>query len=253
MSVEIIDEIIKDVLSTQNLEHLGLKDIRIGLRYTIVELTNGSSGIAFSYANEIFVEDPEVKPGEFTKVPLVSILNNIADKTISSVLKTATVNALVNTNEVEGIPKDLLEVIKFSKEDRVCMIGAIHPFIQKIEKTVKELFIFERFRPPHTNYLPDWAAPYYLENADVVLFTGASIVNKTFDILVKYAKNAREIAVVGPSTPLYPKPFKKRGVTLLGGIVITNTELAKKIISEAGGTHHLKKTYRKVVLKVDEA
>lgn len=255
MPTDIISEILSDIRKKLNFDKIMLRDIRIGLRYTIVELTGGFSGIAFSYANEIFVENSPMTPGSMIGSPLSKILHDKSNEktTIESVIKTAIINALTNTNEVKGISRDLLEVIKFKKDDIVCMIGAIHPFIQKIEKQVKELLIFERNRESHTRYLPDWAAPYYLENADVILFTGASLINKTFDMLVKYAKNAREIVVVGPSTPLYPAPFKKRKVTLLGGIVITDVELAKRIISEAGGTHHLKPAYRKVVLRVEDS
>ncbi|MCD6515107.1 MAG: DUF364 domain-containing protein, partial [Candidatus Odinarchaeota archaeon] len=246
----VIDEIIEALSHRYDFKKIRIKDLRIGLRYTCVELSNGLCGLSFSYTNELFVENPPYTPGFITLLTLEDFFNQKRYTTTYAVIENAIVNALTNTKEVKGVEADIMDIVEINQNDRVCLVGAIGPIIKALEGKVQELLVFERDRHPHSKLYPDWAASEYLRKADVIFFTGASLINRTFDDLINYAKNAREVIVVGPSTPLYPDAFKKRGVTVIGGIVITDNELAKRIVSEGGGTHHLKPSFKKVTLRI---
>ena len=247
----VLEELKQEIIKNESLSTLRLLDVRFGLRYSAVMVENGNCGVAFSYSSEMFVEDPPIKPGLISsKTTVNDILSLPSDMFFTNVLQTATINALSDISSYDVLEKDVMDVVKITKDDTVSMIGAIHPFIERIKKKSKALYVFERWRSPHTTLYPDWAAPDILEKSDVILFTGASIINKSFDILIKYAKAASEIVVVGPSTPLYPSVFKKRGVTLIGGIIVHNPTEALKIVSEAGGTRHLSVAYRKVAISL---
>jgi len=249
-SETVLGELKNKILKDSSLYSQKLTDIRFGLRYSAVLLESGKCGIAFSYGSELFVEDPPIKPGKMSDKAVKNVLSLPSDTFFTNVLQVATINALADVSSYETQQKDILDVLRINKEDIVSMIGAIHPFIERIKKNAKALYIFERWRNPHTTLYPDWAAPDILEQSDIVLFTGASVINKSFDVLINYVKSAREIVVVGPSTPLYPDTFKKRGVTLIGGIIITNPADALKIVSEAGGTRHLSVAYQKVAISL---
>lgn len=236
----------------KNPPKLQVEDLRIGLRYTGAKLSDGSGGIAFSYISDLFVEKNIFLPRVFNEIPIHEILKAIIDskRTFTSVIGTAVINAISNSRQLKYEHGDIFDFLDLKKTDFAIMIGDIHPLVPKVKDMVKKLLVFERARAPHTPLLPDWMAPKYLIKADVVLFTGASVINRTFDQLIPYAKNARIIAVVGPSTPLYPDFYKTRGVTYIAGVRITNSDRMLDIISAGGGTHDLSKVTEKVVIEV---
>ena len=246
----ILEELKGKILKSPSLAELRLLDIRFGLRYSAVMLENKKCGVAFSYSTELFVEDSLIKPGEISNKAVKEILSLPSNTYFANILQTATINALADISMYNTLEKDVLDILEIDKNDTVSMIGAIHPFIERIKKKAKALYIFERWRSPHTFLYPDWAAPDILEESDIVLFTGASVINKSFDVLINYTKSARELVVVGPSTPLYPEEFRRRGITLIGGIIIKRPLDALKIVSEAGGTRHLSTTYQKVAISL---
>ena len=86
-----------------------------------------------------------------------------------------------------------------------------------------------------------------LPTAEVVIITATSIINNTIDNLLDLCKNARTVAILGPSTPLTPI-FSKHGVHLLGGMVVQDPERCMKIISQGGGAQYLHSVCRKVVV-----
>lgn len=114
---------------------------------------------------------------------------------------------------------DFIDELDVGEDDAVGMVGYFGPFIPKLKKICKKLYIFERgMRKPET--LPDTAAEYILPEVDVAILTGSAIVNKSLEHLLELAKNAREIGVVGPSTSFIPDPLFKRGATIVGGIEV---------------------------------
>ncbi len=85
--------------------------------------------------------------------------------------------------------------------------------------------------------------------ADVVLITGTSLVNDTLDDLLALAKPAARVAMVGPTVGLFPDPYLRRGVTILGGIRITEPDAFLDVLAEGGGAHDfLGRSAQKVVL-----
>ncbi|MCS7131890.1 MAG: DUF364 domain-containing protein, partial [Hadesarchaea archaeon] len=121
------------------------------------------------------------------------------------------------------------------------------PMVEELRRRGHKLYVFER-SPKREDVLPDWAAEYLLPRLSVALITGTAVVNKTIDHLLELARNAREVAVLGPSTPLAGEVFKRHGVTLLSGMVVEEPQKALKIISQGGGVRELKKVARKVTL-----
>ncbi len=70
------------------------------------------------------------------------------------------------------------------------------------------------------------------------------------DGLLALCGNARDIVILGPSTPFVPEVFAPRGVTMLSGVQVTDAALALRIISEGGGTQKLQPAMRKVNLRI---
>jgi hypothetical protein len=68
----------------------------------------------------------------------------------------------------------------------------------------------------------------------VVVITGSAIVNHSIEEVLELASSAREIVVVGPTASMWPAPLFERGVTIIGGVCITNSDLALRIVGEGG-------------------
>ena len=54
------------------------------------------------------------------------------------------------------------------------------------------------------------------------MLSATTLLNHTIDGLLDYCKEAREIAILGPSTPFLPKLFSRRNVTILSGIQVVD-------------------------------
>lgn len=241
----ITDELLNSV--KDDLKKREVKDVRIGLSYTGVLLDNQSLGVSYSFREEA-TECCEVidSAGELEKNALELAKLALSSRAVDSSIGVATINAVINQN-VEGEEGVLLDFLGIEEEDKVGMVGNFKPVVRRMEEDI-ELFIFERGPREEEGVYPDWAAEQILPSVDVSIITGTAVVNKTIDRLIKLSQNAREIAILGPTTPMSPNVFRRHGVTFLGGMVIEDVERALKIISQGGGTRKLGSVSRKVSL-----
>jgi len=87
-----------------------------------------------------------------------------------------------------------------------------------------------------------------LPQCQVVVMSATTLLNHTIDGLLDCCKAAREIALLGPSTPFLPEPFRKRGVTILSGVQVLDGPRVLRVVSEAGGTRNFGPAVRKLTL-----
>ena len=124
--------------------------------------------------------------------------------------------------------------MKTHNTDTVGMIGFFGPLVEPLKASVKKLYIFEeKSIPDCPDVYPAEKTPEILPLCNVVILSATTIINKTIDRLLSQAKDARDIIIVGASTPLLPPMFSKRGVTLLSGIqVVDRTGFFKLSVKE---------------------
>ncbi len=243
----VVEELLNSV--ENELRKKEVVDLRIGLGYTGVLLDDGNLGVSYSFRNEssrccqVLESAGELEGNAWELAKFAS-----SPRTINSVVGLATINSLINRN-VEGEEGPLLDFLEIRKGDKVGMVGNFRPVVEKIEEDI-ELFVFERNHQDEENVYPDWAVEQILPKVDVSIITGTSVANKTLGHLVDLSSNAREIAILGPTTPLAPETFRKRGVTFLAGIIVNDPEKALKIISQGGGTKKLGSVSTKVSLRL---
>lgn len=226
-----------------------VKDCRIGLGYTGVLLDDDGFGVAHTLEAESWeccsvLDKAGTLEGSAWNLAKLSM----SFRGIEASLGVATLNALLNRGK-PGNEGDLLEYLELQGTEKVAIIGNIRPMVKKLRQAGHEVMIFER-RPQTREIYPDWAVESLLPQADIVIITGSAVINKTLDHLLNLAKDARYIAIVGPSTPLAIDVFQEYGVSLLGGSIIKDSENALRIISQGGGTKELKKVSRKVTINL---
>ena len=78
-----------------------------------------------------------------------------------------------------------------------------------------------------------------IDQCDYVVITSSAIVNHTIDDLLRFAKD-KKVALVGPGTPLTPALFD-HGINVLSGMIVTDPDLAFRIVAEGGAAQALKK------------
>jgi len=231
----------------------GVKDVRIGLGYTAVQLESGKTGLAYTFRQDLpggCSVFHGLRPLAGRKAwELLSFLNS--DEKIEAALGLASANALVNHQINGALEGDILEFLNLHPEDEVGMVGYFAPLVSELKKRVKHLHIFEKLDQPG-EILPEEAAFEWLPKCQIALITSTTILNNTLDSLLNSSASCREVILLGTSTPLLKEAFKDTPVTMLSGIEVLDAERVLQIVSEGGGTQFFKNFVRKVNLPVFE-
>jgi uncharacterized protein len=224
-------------------------DIRVGLGYTAVVLDDGRCGLAFTLHEQDYESCTVIaEAGTLAGCKASELISWMkrTDETACAI-GLATVNALIGLTK-DAMESDILELLPVESEDAVGMIGYFGPLVDSLKKRARVLRIFERKPIPDLGVLPDSAAGDLLPQCQIVILSATTILNHTIDRLLDYCKAAREIVILGPSTPFFPEIFRRRGVTLLSGIHVVDGPQVLRVVSEAGGTRHFGRAIRKLNL-----
>ena len=76
-----------------------------------------------------------------------------------------------------------------------------------------------------------------------MIITGVTLINHTLEGILAAAKPDAEIAVMGPTASALPDPLFKRGVTVVGGVVVTEPDRLLDILSTGGSGYHFLDQY----------
>ncbi len=237
-----------------------VKDLVVGLSLIGVELDNGNIGLSymsreslppgcsvFAFAQDVIGEKAS------TVAELARSGTDDAQRGVGMAVLSAASRGQDLVDVENSYPSFGVEILS---TDTVGMIGHIPPIAEMLSKKVQNLIIFDKAisqskRVAEEIYdMKEQVA--LLPKCDVVLITGTSITNGTIDNLLKLCSNAREIVIVGSSTPMYPEAFKDTNVTVLAGSWWDNSmkEELFKIISTAGGIKHVRPAMNKKAISV---
>jgi uncharacterized protein len=224
-------------------------DIRIGLGYTAVRLDNSSCGLAYTLHEKEY-ESCCVMPdaGKLAGRKAAELIPWIKSPDVTtSAVGLATLNAILPM-PAAAVESDILDVLPVGPEDTVGMVGYFGPLVAPIKKRAHDLHIFERKAEPEYEILPESAIQDLLPKCPVVLMSATTILNHTLDRRLDLSRNAREVAILGPSTPFVPEIFGRHGITILSGIKVTDPESVLQIVIEGGGTRQFLPATRKLSL-----
>ncbi|MFC1864738.1 Rossmann-like domain-containing protein [Chloroflexota bacterium] len=141
----------------------------------------------------------------------------------------ATINSLIEVNEgdcVELNAGDLL--VQKGEGKRVAIIGHF-PFIPKLRKAAKELWIIEK--KPQEGDLPEAEADRLLPQADVVGITGTAFTNHTLEHLLGLCNSKAYVVILGDTTPLSPVLFDY-GISALSGTKVIDPKTVLLCVSQ---------------------
>ncbi len=230
------------------------ESVRIGVFYTGVILSSGHAGMSYTPVQEI----PEAVccPRSHARMPAAGKLSDMQitelmdyaldDNALKAAVGMATLNALsailLADDTCQYKPSsygNALDLIDITSEDTVAMVGAFPPFIKRIQEITKNLFVIDKnpkvvgkgdtIKIESADRLKE-----IIPRANILVITGVTLVNHTLGPILELAENANEVVVVGPTASVYPEPLFKRGVTVMGGVRITDAARMIHLIGEAG-------------------
>ena len=154
-----------------------------------------------------------------------------------AVIGMATINSLIEVNEgdcVELNAADLL--IQKGEGKRVAIIGHF-PFIPKLRKAAKELWVIEK--NPGEGDVAESEAENLVPQADVVGITGMAFTNSTIDHLLELCNSTAFTVILGGTAPLSPVLFDY-GISAISGTKVVDSENVLRCVSQGATFRQIK-------------
>ncbi|MGH7917289.1 MAG: Rossmann-like domain-containing protein, partial [Candidatus Binataceae bacterium] len=136
------------------------------------------------------------------------------------------------------------------------VVGAVVPFLKTHKTRVANLAIVDKHRealPPEERQFWMWPNRTLetLSHANVVFISGAALVEGGIDDLLKASVAARQVMLVGPTTPLWGAPFFDRGVSALVGMRVHDHTQLLRLVTEGGSSELFERAADNVTLMAD--
>jgi uncharacterized protein len=225
-------------------------DVRVGLGYTAVQLDGGNCGLAYTFRDDIREGCSVLRAAGTLVGQHASELAAWATSPdpLAAAVGLATLNALIPVPP-GAVETGLLALLEIAPDDAIGMVGCFGPLIEPLRTRGGALHVFER-RPGHPpGVLPESEAPGILPQCEIVIVSATALLNRTLDALLALCRNAREVVILGPSTPLLPQVFAGRGATMLSGVQVVDGERVLRLVSEGGGTRQFGSAVRKLTVR----
>lgn len=243
------DRVVSDAVLGLSLTAVELDHRDIGLSYILRDrLPAGCS--AFGFAQHI-IGQPALEVAR-----LVLEGWDDAQRGVGMAVITAATRALDLPNEPDTPTPFGLQV---RLGDRVGMIGYIPPVVEQLIKIGAQVTIFDKGLTVSggegaAQVMDMSRQSEVLPQCDLMIITGTTLINGSIDKLLYLCQKAREIVLVGSSTPMLVEAFKGTGVTALAGSWWDHAlkdEMFKRL-SLSCGISHLKKMMIKKLVKVGD-
>ena len=200
-------------------EGLKVSDVRIGLGYTSVRLSDGNAGLTWTAAGPSESCTHELRAGTLTGSAARELLEILSsdNNPLARSIGLATANALV-----AGLPhpktskEDTLDIINVKAEDKVAMVGYFGPVIPPLRMTGCRLDILE-LKTDRPGTISPEEGIQALADCSVAIITGTAFVTGTMDRLLAGLDKPRAVVILGPSSIMCPQVFTGTPVTHIAG------------------------------------
>lgn len=201
--------------------------------FCALELDDGSIG--FSYIQLAGTEEPlreHYGAGGIGDIEAVVLARGFAESDpVARALGFAAINALsqamfARANWIPPAGGDPLGAIDPQRGEHIGMIGLFRSLLPLIERAGARLTVLE-LKPElvrEERNLRVTLDPAELASCEKVVSTCTVLLNDTLDAVLAACRNARHIAVVGPTAGCVSDPLFARGVATLGGRRVVDRE-----------------------------
>jgi uncharacterized protein (DUF4213/DUF364 family) len=139
---------------------------------------------------------------------------------------------------------DAFDAAAIEPGEHVVLVGAFIPFLRALKRLVQDYTVLElspaMLKPEElAHFRPAAEAASVIPRGDVVLITGSTLLDGALERLLGLARPDARVVVVGPTATLWPGPYLRRGVDIIGGIRVTDADAFLDMLAEGAGGHHL--------------
>ena len=239
----LVGKTVTDAVVGISLVGMALSDGNVGVSYVLRENLPGGCSV-FPYGQTVVGKDAQ----EVAAWSLYGTDNLMRTMGMAVLTAAAGAQTLEDVNAPYGVNMMPMDVLG--------MVG----YIPAVEKTLgnkaRALVVFDQGLMQSTE-TPPFVYPVkdqckMLPQCDVVTITGTAFVNHTIDSLLSMCTKAREIVLVGASTPMYPQSYTNSDVTALAGSLWDGAQREKlfRAISLGGGIAHVRSYMIKKTLRI---
>ena len=238
--------ILDDLMSTLNFE-TDVRDIRQGIFHTGVLTRN--CGLAATLPRDALRQKPPMvkEPGFLLKKSPREIAEMAySEMLLEAAIGVAAINSLLEIDENHCIELNAADLIlRKGKEKKIAIVGHF-PFLPKIRKIARELWVIEK--NPKQGDFHEADAHKLIPRADVVAITGTAITNHTMGQLLSLCRSGAYVVILGDSAPLSPILFDY-GVDAVSGTKVMNADVALRCVSQGANFRQIKGVRRLTMLK----
>lgn len=251
---------VKNILG-EKINDLTIERAVFGLFFTGVKLSDGQGGLCFTPVKEMpqavcCPSSARAMPlsGRLTKRSIEETLADLeSDNILRKTLTIATLNALSASCWTSGeakragyileLDKNTFDEVTIPAEGKTVVVGALVPILKRLIKSHADFTVLEMDKrtlkgAELDHYAPPEDAHLYIPEADLVVITGVTVLNDTLPNLLQLVKPGAQVVVTGPTASMLPNSFFKRGVTMMGGVLVTKPDEVLDCISEGGSGYH---------------
>jgi len=210
--------LIEDLISS--VDDISAEEVRIGKRYTAAR-AGERIGLAYSFG----------AAGNRDITGRKGLMRS--DDLREASVGTAVLNALLPLGDHKEL--NVFEhILKIAGDYRKIGVVGRFPFIPELRKRGERVLVFEL--EPRGGELSDTLENELLPDCDLVIITGASLVNHTLEDLLELSGGYA--FVIGPTTPLSPLLFDY-GADLIAGVRVIDDRILG-MVENGGGTKEFK-------------
>ena len=220
-----------------------LREVRVCAFWTAVVLEDGRCGLA----STLRPDEPQCA-GPAPLVPRAGHLLECSALELAEYAKSeslleasigmAAINSLIEVDESRCVELNAEEVILKEGAGRKVAVVGHFPFIPRVREAAQRLWVLEK-RPVKGDLPADMAAEV-LPQADVAAITGTSLINHTFEGLMKLCRPDALVVILGPTTPVSPLLFDY-GADIICGTVVADAENVLRLIGQGANFGQVKR------------
>jgi len=156
-----------------------------------------------------------------------------SNEIIEAAIGLAAINASLNLKKLKHrlVYKNASDILLEKGNGKNVSIIGHFPFVQRLirSKSCNNIWVFELYPKSPDDLMFD-QFPQYALQSDVVLITGTTLINHTFNHISDLCKKSYNI-LLGPSTPL-SLSLLDFGINVVCGVIVTDKEKAKLSLSQ---------------------
>jgi len=222
-----------------------IEDICIGIRYAYCAVRSNGTALGLC-----FVPLEDISHSTLPEPPSIDNVLSLASSAsmLDRIISVAYINALSQYTlwvrkeaecmiSKEGITGFLVRTLR--KTDRVAVIGNMVPLVEALRGYVDNIYVFERNPTMRSaGVLPDSLEYEFLEKCNIVIVSGAALVNGTISPILRFSKSADIRVIVGPTAQMHPDVLL-RYFDVVASVVVKDIPEAMRRIRLGGGRRSL--------------